>query len=512
LPVTGKSAFLDYVSNTLPAMESNERVHDEDILAEEPTETAPGKPGSSRHSLYTKVSIVFVGLLGINAFVAWILQFYFGESILINMSYTASDPSWVPSDTHFPAAIGQHFFGDYEQYLGYARSAFSPFTSPDVHTSAYGPFAVVLVKMFDFLFGWPNEVFVFLILSVVILFFVNFQIMGRGIDAVLVSLLLLMSGPMIVTLDRGNFQILMAGLFALICVGVLKDQWKLVVLSVSFAIAIKAYAAVFLLVLIRQRRWRELAATCFITIALFEVSFLLVPGGVISNFKSFLHTNLFFAGSATSDLANFVSVPGLVYKYFLVIVGPASADSFIGHIPNWALQTPGLIVVAMSVAILWRSKRAEVGLIAILAMVQLAPLASGSYLELNLIIELGLLLRLLVPRDSDIGGTSAKFDLQGVHRQVSSQATRLYRGLLVASVFLLTVGLVPWVFRFGTIQTLNTSAGPTTSATGAVNIIGPTANLACLALLFIATILPSSGLPGPSAASDHEIDGATGVA
>lgn len=446
-------------------------------------------PGTSTDSstIYLNVAIFLVVLIGVNFFIALILQTYFNESVLSNMSYIASDPSWVPTDTSFPAALGQHYFGDFEQYVGYAKSSLPAFTLPDTHTSAYGPLAIVLAKAFNGMFGWPREVFVFLLASTALFFVSLVSIIGRSREKILVALLLLISGPVIVTLDRGNLQILMAGLFGLFCVGILKEHWKLVVICLSMAIAIKAYAALFLLILIKQKRWRDVVLTVGLTFILFVVSFLLIPGSLFTNFRGFLQTNLSFAGGV-GDIANFVSATGLIFKYLLLAWGPTRADIFVNEFPGWAFQIPGLIIACLCIAILWFSKeKKELGLIALLALIQLAPIASGSYLELNIIIELCLLLRLLTgPHFSLAIFLDSASASQSVGKRQYAR-TRRDRQLLSTAAFLLAVGVAPWVFRFGSLPSLVTTAGKTTSATGAWVIIGPTANVLCLICIALVT-------------------------
>src|SRR5580692_9720906 len=77
--------------------------------------------------LYQKVAIAFLILLGVDLAVGWVLEFYFQSSIISQISYQGADRSWLPVGIHLSPALGVHYFGDFQSYVGYATVHYSPY-------------------------------------------------------------------------------------------------------------------------------------------------------------------------------------------------------------------------------------------------------------------------------------------------------------------------------------------------------------------------------------------------
>lgn len=180
-----------------------------------------------RDDLYLKVAIVALVLLGVNLALGWILQYYFNESLLSQISFMARDPSWVPIGTHFSPALGVHYFGDFEIIVGEAAGHISPFSSGYTVPAAYGPAGIAVVGVLHGIFGWPGSVFVFLIASLLAFLWGLARLLGPSLSARLLAILLLFSAGVLFCLDRGNLQILLAALCVWFAVGLLENRQNL---------------------------------------------------------------------------------------------------------------------------------------------------------------------------------------------------------------------------------------------------------------------------------------------
>ena len=392
---------------------------------------------SRADAVYLKVCLLFFCLLGVNLIIAWIFEFYLNRSVNIDISFVGNDPSWIPKGTTFPPALGVHYFGDFEQYAGYVKSPIPPYDPSIVYPAAYGPAAIVIVKILLAIAGWPASVFIFLAGSVALFLLGIWRLMGRYLTGKLLGLLLLFSGGIVIALDRGNVQILVAALFVWFCIGVLEDRPIVTVASLALAIGIKIYVGVLILALVKERRWRELGSVVLVSLAVYLICFALLGGGYFSDINSFLHTNLLFASSPSKGFVlGTVSAAAVVYKILWLAMGPHQWFHFLATSPTWYLQVPGLVVGLACIAIVWFTRYPrELILVALLALIQLGPAAAYPYLSINMVIELVLLVRVL----------SVESPTRSASVLEDSPRSSVSRPFLIACVVLLTIGAAPWL-------------------------------------------------------------------
>jgi len=219
--------------------------------------------------------------------------------------------------------------------------------------------------------------------------------------------------------------------------------------TLASAIAIKIYLAVFVLVLLRQKRWVDAGRLAGLTAVLYCLGFLFVGGGLFRNIENFFKVNVASAGSPTGQrdfILVCVSAASTVYKTLYLFLGVKRVVSILNHNPGWYIQMPGVIIVCACLGILWWAKDSpEIALVAVLAMIQLAPATAAPYVGMNMAIELCLLLRVLT-RSSG-----------------SDRDSAVSRRVLILCVALLVVGLVPW---FGLIPGRFDASDPYTSSSG----------------------------------------------
>ncbi len=273
--------------------------------------------------LYLKVAIALLLLLGVDLAIGWALQFYFKSSIISQISFQGADGSHLPPGIHIGPALGVHYFGDFEEYVAYATLHHSPYYSR-LHPASYGPGAIVLVLALDRLFGWPGAVFVFLLVSLIAFLWGLVRLLGSSLSVRLLAILLLFSAGVVICLDRGNLQILVAALCIWFAVGLLENRPILMIVALASAIAVKIYVAVLVVVLIRQKRWGDVGRLVGLTAVLYFIGFLLVGGALFRNIEDFVKANVSSAGSPDRQrdfVLICVSAAGAVYKTLYLFVG-----------------------------------------------------------------------------------------------------------------------------------------------------------------------------------------------
>jgi hypothetical protein len=131
------------------------------------------------------------------------------------------------------------------------------------------------------------------------------------------------------------------------------------------------------------------------------------------------------------------------------------------------------VVGCLCLVLIWLAKRPlELGLVVVLAMMQLVPASAYPYLQVNLVIELCLLLRLL---------TKTSLSPSSLGNPLGYGDPPVSRNLLLLCVGLLVVGSAPWV---GEIYGKTGSATPLTLDA----YIGTLASIAVLLTLFVGLI------------------------
>jgi hypothetical protein len=418
-------------------------------------------PSQFQNDFYLKVSIVALVILGIALAQAWILQYYFNDSLISIISFRGFDPSWVPKGTSFGPALGDHYFGDFEQYMGYATSHTPPYSSAIQFPAGYGPISIVMVKVFNFLFGWPGAVLVFLPVTLLFFLWGMCRLMGGFLSARLLGILMVFTGGIIICLDRGNLQILVATLCVWFCVGVVEDRPLLTILPLAVGMSMKLYVAVLLLVLIRQRRWRDTGSVIAVSLAIYLVCFAFVGGGYLSDIRNFVHTNVLFASSPTLGfVVGCVSAASVVYKIILLSMGTNNFLHFLQHSPTSYIQIPGLVIAALCAAVIWLTKRpVEYMLVAALALMQLGPASTYPYVEINTVIELALLMR--IASRPPIPDTHSVPDTDPV----------ISRWVLVVCIGFLLIGSAPWFGDIYGTDGSNTSVNWLFSAVASIAVV-----------------------------------------
>lgn len=394
-----------------------------------------------------------------NLLFGWVAQYYLGHPAIRVLSFTGRDPSWTPPGITFRPALGVHYFGDFEQYMGYALSRIPPYSPRMALPPAYGPAAIVLAKVLHALFGWPGSVFVFLSTSLAGFVASLVWLLGRSIPSLLLAGLVSCSGAVVMALDRGNYELVVAALCIVACVGILRERPALAVVALAGAMSLKGYTAVLLLAFVVLRQWRAVIATIGLTLAVYLAGFLLLGGGLGTSVRDFVHTDLLFASSpGRGFMLGCVSAAAAVYKTLWLLWSHGHFYRFLAGSPSWYLQVPGLIAGLLCVAVLVVGRRSgELVLLSCFAIMQLVPDAAYPYTQVSLVVELCLIVRLL-----------------------ETATPAVHRNVLVAAGALLAVGSAPWVLML---------SGPSGNVTPLFAYVGPWSNLAAVCTILMGLLV-----------------------
>ena len=179
-------------------------------------------------------------------------------------------------------------------------------------TSDCNYFPLFFLVMFPFSFlAWCKVLPVFFLVVVSTFILLVYKMIKNFANLSLVKkmgyviLLTVTSYPLLFLLDRGNSEGI---LFIFLCLFVYlykKRKFLLSAIPLSFAIGMKLYPAVFLVLFISDRKYREFVWCILLTIGITALSLFLMSGGVISslsglvsNLNSFQETHVIAGGSS----------------------------------------------------------------------------------------------------------------------------------------------------------------------------------------------------------------------
>jgi hypothetical protein len=254
----------------------------------EDLETPPTKEQvSSTRILATQISIGFA--IGFTAI--YIVSSYLQRSTFENLLsfYGPDGPAMYPN-APLPNPFGVHFFGDFllPQWQSTLDDpwVYKDLTGPPVNN--YLPFTMAVFWIFAQFSYWNSFVF-FLISSILILGYPLFKVLksysGLQKTQILLSTVVL-TGPMISLLDRGNLQLLLIGLCVFAAHSFANKRYSTAAVLFGLAIALKAYPVVFLVLFFREKKWKHLFLTIGTSIIATWIPLILYSGTPIALLRS----------------------------------------------------------------------------------------------------------------------------------------------------------------------------------------------------------------------------------
>lgn len=291
-------------------------------------------------------------LLVVTLWYLWVKVYYFGDvDGLAVLSSIRADRPPVPN---VPWQLGAHYFGDF--LLPYEQALFpNPWVDyPSIHNAnSYPP---VLVGIFKLLTLLPYHVALVLFLalnavSLVIPVVVAARRMALSRVLVGLCLLVLLTFPFLMVVDRGNAQGLLVVPLYVFVVAWRERRWRRAATALAVAASLKLYPALLAMVLVSERRFRDAALAVAAPVAVTIVLFDLFPGGLSATLNTFMAALFPFSAPTVERItvSNY-SVVGMFANFFTATLGPASPPV------TWLLGHPsifGLLYLAAAAAVVY---------------------------------------------------------------------------------------------------------------------------------------------------------------
>lgn len=330
------------------------------------------------HSVWTpwgtKLVALLTGALMVSLGWLWAATFYLEQPSSEILSWVVADLPGQLANPQRYFSLGDHYFSDFVIPIDWVHQARQQASSP------YGPGVVYLP--FAIIFFWPLAVLPapfslsLYIGATLTLLAVGFWLLLRPLAPsnrlVIALVALVVTTPFIAIFDRGNVQGL---LVAAIVWGVLAwrtGHWNLGALAIGFAIAVKGYPAVLLLVPILAGRPKAAALGLGSALLANLVAILALPGGLAANIDGYVQATTDFASTGMIDAQ--VSLASAIIQWSSILgLDVTGSASFIAVIA-------GITWVFGVVWLLWNRQVPEwVGLVLLLASLQMAVPTSYSY-------------------------------------------------------------------------------------------------------------------------------------
>ena len=228
----------------------------------------PKRKSTDAQILAAQISLLFL----VGFVVIYIASSYLQRSPFENLlSFYGSDVPGMYPNAALPKPYGVHFFGDFllPQWQSNLKDpwVFKEVVGPPVNN--YFPFSMAVFWVFA-RFSYWHSFLVFLVSSLVIFGYPLIRALQKYSalqrTQIIVSSVIL-TGPMISLLDRGNLQLLLVALCLVAVHAFNRKKFILSAVLFGLVIAMKAYPVIFLILFIRAKRWRDLfisVSTAFI--------------------------------------------------------------------------------------------------------------------------------------------------------------------------------------------------------------------------------------------------------
>lgn len=317
--------------------------------------------------------------------VAFLLQSllpgYLGFSTSQAFSFSAND-GWCTSSVQ---GFGIHCFGDFYYSLRFANLD-APW-STDLF--AYPPLSLLFFKPFAYWVAYDQlsrlPLIVYMLLSLIALLIPAIHTYKSGrlknFQVAAVAALSLMAAPALMAVDRGNNQLILVPMIYFFCLGVLEKRTRSVLIWGILLVLFKPQMIVLGAIFLAAREWKKFFQWSFSAAALFLLSFLLYPKGVLSNLKDYMHQidayqNSAIPGAVSPTNLSIANMWSWWYDHAISSTGPIPTPS--PFFPSYITVVIGLLV-ALGLLFLGRFRSNIINLLIILSLPILLPNTSFAY-------------------------------------------------------------------------------------------------------------------------------------
>ncbi len=261
-------------------------------------------------------NIAGVGLIFIAA------SYFAAGQIATMLSHFGADLPAGARDSNGPP-FGVHYFGDLFEEWWRASKA-----SPWASGSSYPPLVPMILKPFTYMsYGVAFTVFIVApLIAIGAVFWRNLRPLSNAQRITFISAVIVISQPIIAGADRGNLILLTAVLSLGGYVAYTRKMYYVAAVLFGLAACLKVYPALLLLLLVRMRKWKPLAAGVLTGVVLTVLPLVVLGNGLSTNISD-LRENLasFREVNPTAYLSANMSIRGLLealhQRQFLYVSG-----------------------------------------------------------------------------------------------------------------------------------------------------------------------------------------------
>jgi hypothetical protein len=349
--------------------------------------------GHAKIDAYVGISLILFAAYCITIYVQYV---YLNENVLPYQLFIGNDVlETIPRYLSGTYSFGSHYFGDYQLIMLQAIQK-SPYVTKVVQPANYGPLLYIVLRAWaklPYKLGFVLfEISTFVALILPVLFWVPAKdIWMRMRDVTVISFF---SYPVLVTLDRGNFEGLT---FAFVVVGIwayLRQNYWLFTALLIGAAWIKFYPIVFFVLLLSDRRWKEFVTGVAASAGGVFGGLLFFPGGYGANLRALAHQAGTF-GPASDTFLRAVYYNRSVYGLFAVVhnwmTGSVKLQGF--FVAHYAVLAGVATVVLVAASLQTRALRLWQRIFLLCVIITAIPEVSYGYTYVVLLIPIVLFLR-----------------------------------------------------------------------------------------------------------------------
>ncbi len=370
-----------------------------------------------------------------------------GFSLSVAMSYIMGAYLNAPHPYDTFLVIPSAKFNDFFETVHYS-SNLNPYLFRD-------PYPAINYFPFDYVIGFVFSIFspgiaftLFLILSATSFLYFNitfFRTSDKTADFLTIFILTFLSYPLLLAIDRGNFEIILFLFLGFFLIFYIKDKWYLCAVFLGAAIAMKAFPVLLLILFIYTKKYKEAAFCITVAFLLNFIPLLFFQGGPFDNFKRmYINMRLYMDTYAVGDegLDYGCSLFGMI-KAFLYQFNITSDIKLALKLYNYFALIAGVLIIGYLIVVkmpLW--KKAAV---IVILMLLLTPV-SASYKLLSIFIPIYLFVR---EQESNKGDTIfiIIFSLLLIPKNIRFIHS-LYGGVIIDPILMLGL-LVLLLSRYG---------------------------------------------------------------
>ena len=238
---------------------------------------APKKVTNSFEENLSKILPYYSIALLLTIYSTYIAAAYLRKPIESFILYQAVDPGYTAPPFVNQPILGVHYFSDFLQIMSYATNVNGYSTNLDF-PNMYGPVTVFLFKILS---NFPYIISIMLITVITVAALTNlmWQQMWQQTwrtKVIFVVFFLLLSRPLMLTIDRGNIQGIVVALNLAALYYFYSEKYNLAKIFLIIAISLKFYPVMLVLIFIRKRMWKDTLQTLTISGILFLISLAII--------------------------------------------------------------------------------------------------------------------------------------------------------------------------------------------------------------------------------------------